>query len=351
MKILHILNTDRFSGAENVVCRIIDLFRDDPDVEMAYCSRDGQIRSVLEQQGIRFFPVADLSRAELSRVLAEFRPQLLHAHDFRASIACSSFAGEGSVISHLHNNPPWLKHLGLRSLAYARTCSRYDRILTVSDSVFDEFILGKRFRKKQVCVGNPIDTAYVLRRAEANESELRRDLCFCGRLDEQKDPLLFLDILAELPDDVTAVMLGDGTLRAEVEAKREALGLGDRLLLCGFTDDPFPIMKNCRALCMPSRWEGFGLAAVEALALGLPVICSGAGGLSDIVRSDCGAICREKADYVRELSALLCDPDRLAAKRAAARARADELDNCASYKEVLQNVYRASVSDATHTDL
>lgn len=351
MRILHVLYMDRFSGAENVACRIIDLFRSDPDVEMAYCSRDGQIRQVLEERRINFYPIADLTHDELERVIKQFQPDILHAHDFRASIACSAFAGRMPVISHLHNNPPWLKKPGPRSLAYAWSCRKYSRILTVSDSVFDEFIFGRRYRAKQICIGNPIDTEWVRSKAAAFDVPEAYDICFCGRLSEQKDPLAFLDILSMLPDGTTAVMLGDGELRQAVEERRQALGLTERVRLAGFTDAPFPIMKNCRMLCMPSRWEGFGLAAVEALALGLPVICSGAGGLSGIVRGDCGAICREKADYVRELSALLTDPALLAQKRAAARARADELDNCASYKEVLQNVYRTSFPDAAHTDL
>ena len=55
---------------------------------------------------------------------------------------------------------------------------------------------------------------------------------------------------------------------------------------------------------MPSLWEGFGLAAVEALTLGLPVVCSGAGGLCDIVNDSCGKICKTLDEYVSELVAM-----------------------------------------------
>lgn len=43
MRVLHLLQSSRFSGAENVVCQIIKMFENDKAITMAYCSRDGQI--------------------------------------------------------------------------------------------------------------------------------------------------------------------------------------------------------------------------------------------------------------------------------------------------------------------
>lgn len=42
MKVVHLLPTNRFSGAENVVCQIIGIMKHDTDIDMVYCSRDGQ---------------------------------------------------------------------------------------------------------------------------------------------------------------------------------------------------------------------------------------------------------------------------------------------------------------------
>ena len=49
MKVLHILASNRFSGAENVVCQIVDMFKG--EIEMAYCSPDGDIRNSLKEIG------------------------------------------------------------------------------------------------------------------------------------------------------------------------------------------------------------------------------------------------------------------------------------------------------------
>ena len=57
MKVLHLLQSNRFSGAENVVCQIIDMFRTDKDIEMVYCSPDGPIKETLTERKIRFVPL------------------------------------------------------------------------------------------------------------------------------------------------------------------------------------------------------------------------------------------------------------------------------------------------------
>ena len=53
MRIIHLLQSSKFSGAENVVCQIISMMEND-DVEMAYCSCDGQIREALSERNIKF---------------------------------------------------------------------------------------------------------------------------------------------------------------------------------------------------------------------------------------------------------------------------------------------------------
>ena len=49
MRVLHVLHSNQYSGAENVVCQIIEMFKNDENIEMAYCSRDGQIGKVLKE--------------------------------------------------------------------------------------------------------------------------------------------------------------------------------------------------------------------------------------------------------------------------------------------------------------
>lgn len=71
MRILHLLQSNRFSGAENVVCQIIEMMNDNPNIEMIYCSRDGQIRDALLERDVQFVPIKDLTKSEVKRVIFE----------------------------------------------------------------------------------------------------------------------------------------------------------------------------------------------------------------------------------------------------------------------------------------
>ena len=86
MKVMHVLNSRIYSGAEKVVCQIIKSFRDDAGMEMVYCSPESDIvRQMLSEQDVTYLPMETMSAKELRRVIAEQKPDLIHAHDMRAS--------------------------------------------------------------------------------------------------------------------------------------------------------------------------------------------------------------------------------------------------------------------------
>ena len=55
MKIMHLLATNSFSGAENVVCQIIDMYKNDKNLDMVYCSPNGKIKNKLVEKNIKFY--------------------------------------------------------------------------------------------------------------------------------------------------------------------------------------------------------------------------------------------------------------------------------------------------------
>ena len=103
MKVMHVLNSRIYSGAEKVVCQIIKSFRG--DVDMVYCSPDSEIvRQMLAEQDVTFLPMENMSIAELKRVINEQKPDLIHAHDMRASFFSALCCGKIPLVSHIHNN-------------------------------------------------------------------------------------------------------------------------------------------------------------------------------------------------------------------------------------------------------
>jgi glycosyltransferase involved in cell wall biosynthesis len=83
--------------------------------------------------------------------------------------------------------------------------------------------------------------------------------------------------------DVRFVAVGQGPLEAEIRAMHARLGLGDRLLLLGHRPDAVRVMGACDVFVLASHWEGLGVAVMEALALGLPVVATAVGGVPEVV--------------------------------------------------------------------
>lgn len=340
-RILHILNSNSYSGAENVVITIIENMKDTYDC--AYFSPTGPISKILAEKDIPYIAVEKLSIHTLRKAIADFQPDLIHAHDFRAGMLSCLSGTHIPIINHLHNNAPWLKKISPWTIAYAFCCREFDRILTVSDSVMDEFIFGKYFRNKIKIVGNPVDLKKIQSLADKSTLNNKSDIIFLGRLTPPKNPYFFLKVMSRVVKripNVQIAVVGDGELRNRFESQIKEYHLEHNIKMYGFQSNPYGLVQNSKVMCMPSLWEGFGLAAAEALCFGIPVVCSGAGGLSDLIDEHCGMICGENLDrYVDEIIKLLSDEAYRKQKSNASRIRAAQIANIKSYIQSISDEY------------
>jgi glycosyltransferase involved in cell wall biosynthesis len=334
-----------YSGAENVAITLINSVKE--RVNSVYVSPDGSITEIVEQNGIKHYAVEKVTVSNIRKAIGDIQPDIIHAHDFTAGTICAIASGKIPVINHLHNNSPWIKKLSIKSVVYALTCFKYKRILTVSNSVMNEFVFGKIFRNKTVVVGNPINLSTI--REKANQQlpiqaaqKAAVDIVFVGRLTPQKNIFFLLEILKDLKEwkpDLTVSIVGDGELRNEFEYKIAEYKLQDNITLYGFQDNPYPYIKSAKVMCMPSAWEGFGLAAVEGLALGKPVVAAPVGGLTSIIDDSCGKLCSEKKDYVSEVYRLLTDDCYYSSKSKGSVNRAGYFDNIKEYSNKIIKIY------------
>lgn len=347
IRVLHILNTGRYSGAENVVITLIHTL--DKTVNCAYVSPDGPIRDILAENQIDFYPVSTqaTNAKELKKIIIDYKPDIIHTHDYNAGIMAVLTRTKVPIINHLHNNTLWLRKICLKSIAYGLSCLYYKRIFTVSDSVMREFIFGKIFLAKTEMLGNPIDLGRVRQNANSSISKellesAKTDIVFLGRLSAPKNIFFLLEILRKIKtikSDVKLSVIGDGELRTEFEEKVKEFDLCNNVIIFGFQKNPYPLLSQAKVMCMPSKWEGFGLAAVEALTLGIPVVAADVGGLSTIVRDSCGKLCKKKEEYVSEILKLLNEPDYYKQKVNGALERATELENLQTYSNQVYAEY------------
>lgn len=344
LKVLHIINSHAYSGAENVIITIMENTRD--SVESYYVSPVGSIQDVLKEKNLPYVPInaGNLSVSNIRKVIQQYKPDIIHAHDFRAGIfSRMTFTGI-PIINHLHNNSPWLKNYSIYTLLYAFCCYRFNKILTVSNSVMDEFVFGSRFKFKTQVIGNPFDANKIRNMAIAADINELSDLIFLGRLTQAKNIFFFLDIVKRLTKvfpSIKVAIVGDGELHDIFITKIDELGLKQNIKMYGFQANPYGLIKNSKVLCMPSKWEGFGLAAAEALSLGIPVVCSGVGGLTKIIDNSCGSLCGfEIENYVVEISKLLLEKKYRDTKAENALKKAEILSNVDKYIGVIESTYK-----------
>lgn len=346
MKVLHILNTGKYSGAENVVITLINAGK--KRVDCAYASPEGPISDILYENGITYFPIRTdkVSLKEVRHIINEYKPDIIHAHDFTASVVTAATMTHVPIVSHLHNNVPWLGKFCIRSIVYGASSIRYRKVLTVSKSVSEEYIFGKALKKKFIIVGNPISIEAINDKAYHSKLKQPSDIIFLGRLSKEKNPIFFLELIKDLVSekpDLTVSIVGSGELEDSVKKKCKELNLEKNVHMYGFQKNPYGLLMNSKLLCMPSLWEGFGLAAVEALTLGVPVVAAPVGGLVEIVNDGCGKLCINKNEYLNEIRKLLSDSLYYEVKSKNAYERARELDNLGKYINSLINIYEDAI--------
>jgi glycosyltransferase involved in cell wall biosynthesis len=250
----------------------------------------------------------------LPRLLRSLQPDVVHTHLVHADVY-GAVAPGAKLVSTKHNPDPFragsFRHVE-RVLA-----RRAARVIAISEAV-------RRFLVEQV--GLPADRIEVvhygldeLPGAWGANPPLALDgpvlLAVC-RLAPQKGLDTAVRALASIPA-ARLLVLGDGPDRESLTALAASLGVSDRLLLPGRVGDVATLYRRADLLVHPARWEGFGLAMLEAMLAAKPVVAARAGSAPELV-ADGETGCLVPVD----------DPDALAeavTTSLADRARAEEM--------------------------
>lgn len=342
MRILHFLKTGGYSGAEKVAISIISEMKRLYGYQGIYVSPSGQIDDMLKKKGIEHAVISVNGLKEYQRVVNEYRPDVIHSHDFSTTVLCSFIRYSGKRISHLHNNPIWFRKINLRTLVYQLAVRKCQYILGVSDSIFKEYVFGKSILKKSRVIGNPIDISGVRSSAEKAEEKEKSDVLFLGRLSAPKDPLRYINIMKQVSsgfDNLKGIMIGEGELRTECALCIQSLQMQNVIKILGFKENPYGYLKNTSVLCVPSKWEGFGLVVVEAFALGIPVVATPVGGMKDLIDNEVGFLSDNNEEISAEITRLLTDDKYYRLKSQKAGNKAKELNNIQAYMEQLFRLY------------
>ena len=250
---------------------------------------------------------------KLAKLIRNRHANVIHTHLSTASLLgafAARLAGVPSV-AHVH---------GLNSAA----CFKYSTAVIAVSEAAKKHLCAQGLREDRVrVVHNGVDIA---RFAPMPRDQARRELGIdastelvgvFGRLSSEKGQKVALEAMALLINtrpDARMLIVGDGKDREELISLAGSLGIGGRVRFEAFDPDIRPMISACDVVLVPSLKEGFGLVAVNAMALHRPVIAAAVGGLPEIVKDgETGVLVPpgEPEPMARALSELLADPERM----------------------------------------
>lgn len=220
-----------------------------------------------------------------------------------------------SIFLHNDMHSEWLHRFRYLESMF-RLYPRYDSLISVTESVAEENRkqLSDRFgldtRKFQHSNNLVNADATVALSQEPIPDDIEQWIGDCpavfvtaGRLSPEKDHVKLLQsfaLLTEHHDDAKLIILGDGPLRNRLERQIEELGLSSRVLLAGLRLNPFPVIRRGDCFVFSSNYEGQGLAVLEALILGKPVISTDVVGPRSILQDGYGLLVENSVEGLRE---------------------------------------------------
>ncbi len=276
MRVLHLDAGRSFRGGQRQLLLLASAQGAAPDLEVRVLAADRRLIRQLAEADVearRWPGPGPRGLASLARDLRAFRPDLLHAHDARAQAALRLVGREPPLVVHRRiDDPPRRRRL-------TRWKYRRGHMICVSEAVrrvlLDFGIPPARLSVVRSAV--PVPAAPPQRPSPA--APLR--LLALGALVEHKGHAVLLEALARCATGPRLVLLGDGPLAGPLRRRAAALGLVDRVTFAGQAE---PDWSTCDLFVHPSLTEGLGTAVLDAMAAGLPVLASSAGGLPELVR-------------------------------------------------------------------
>jgi glycosyltransferase involved in cell wall biosynthesis len=263
---------------------------------------DGVARFDIPAAGRSPFAVAAQLRG-IVHAARSFSPDLVHAHNPKmtvtSAVACRlRGAARPVLISTFHGVTP------REYRASALLGRSADHVVAVSE---DTRVLLERAAypsARMSVIENGINIGHVLTpdRRAALEQELDLGtgpvVTAVGRLVPQKAPDLFLEVAAAVArqrPETRFLVVGDGPLRADLEHQAAQLGLTRQLRFLGTRQDARDLIARSDVLVFASHWEGLSVAALEALAAGVPVVATDAQGMRALLSGGAGIIVRSRS--------------------------------------------------------
>jgi glycosyltransferase involved in cell wall biosynthesis len=361
LTIAHVTGETGFSGGEVQLFLLLEGLRARGHRCVLVCPPHGRSAELAQERGfeLRRVPMrssaSPLGMLRVARALRSCAPQLVHLHTGRANwlgAPAARWLSLPAITTRRMDRPVsrgprtrWLYGPGVaRAVAISRAVER---------CLLDAGVP----REKLEVIPSAVDPEAL--RASGDRRALRREaglseetLCYLAlaSLDRRKGIDVLLEAFRRLPPELPlrCWIAGDGPERVALERQAAAPELRERVRLLGRREDRADLLALCDVLVLPSRREGLGVAALEAMACSRPVVASGVGGLAEAVLDEVTGLLVPPDDPKALADALLrlaCEPGLRARLAAAGPARIARGHLPEQMTEAYERLYRAVLAE------
>ena len=354
----------RVGGAEVLVARLSRKLRERFDFHFVCLDELGSLGEELRGEG---FPVEVLGRKpgidwrlplRLARRLAQTRTALLHAHQYTPffyALTARLLYSRPPILFTEHGR--WVPDYPRRKriIANRLLLQRRDRVVGVGEVVRQALIVNEGIPARRVgVIYNGVDLSPY--RKPADRAAIRRELGLAdhafvimqvARLVPIKDHQTALRALHTLHQPhIGLLLVGEGPEEQTIRETVEHLELGNRVQLLGLRSDVPRLLQAADVFLLSSINEGIPLTVIEAMAAGLPVVSTNAGGVGEVVQGDTGLLApvgdaTGLADHLRHLEADASERRRMGeAGQRRAFALFDEEQMLAAYERLYREMLR-----------
>lgn len=336
LKVLHIISGDLWAGAEVQAFTLITSLQHQCNIVVALMNH-GELESRLIKAGVNTVVIDERSHSglqithQLVTLIKHFHPDIIHTHRKKENIL-------GSLANIIACKNPWRriksvrtthgadehKNRGLKKLITKLDdfCGEHlqNAIISVSNDLAEK--LQRIFSRRKIhVIENGVDVEKLRTANPANDLrknyENYKHIGIIGRLEPVKRVDLFIQAAhqilttpnAEVPK-VRFHIIGDGKLRDELVALAIRLGIEQDIVFHGHRSDSIEAIAALDIVVMCSDHEGTPMTALEALALGKPLIAHNVGGLREILSESPDLLIDEhnSASYSAKIIELVKNP-------------------------------------------
>jgi len=307
IKILYIITSSGIGGAERILYyTATGLDYNKYDISVCSLKKMGEIAEDLEKQGIEVYCLHMGGRESfwgwLSSIIAlirlfpyliRIRPTIIHSFLFRANILAriaGYLTGIPIIISSIRVMGGEKKYFHYVEMI---TSFMVDHYVTVSESVKRYIIDKSKISAEKISViYNGVNFKGQHDSQEKNPKmpfkieDKDRILMTVGRLHKQKGHCYLIQAVSKVRKEFPKVKLlltGEGEEENNLKKLVKSLDLTNKVIFAGLSSDIEEILPIAELFILPSLWEGFPNALLEAMAAGKPVVATQVGGIPEIV--------------------------------------------------------------------